>query len=192
MDRTTVVVTTFFVVAGGALATMIITGRSKHPVAHAAAAPVPAEPTRAEVIARARAGTQIPEGPRPSDAGDMEAQVGAMRMPPPGYRAGNAQNFMKMRLRELMMAEEQAYQELNTYTADMSKLMLAKRTGDVVVLRVISAGPAGFSAEATHPAMPGKSCVIYAGPVSSLPGTPQTLTDHTQPLGERDLVCDKP
>ena len=29
-----------------------------------------------------------------------------------------------------------------------------RRTGDVVVMRVTFAGPAGWSAEATHPAMP--------------------------------------
>ncbi|MEO8624994.1 MAG: hypothetical protein ABI625_28175, partial [bacterium] len=119
------------------------------------------------------------------------AQMGGSRMPPPGYRAGNAQSFMRLRLRELMMAEEQAYQELNTYTSDQTKLMLARRTGDVVVLRIIFAGPAGWSAEATHPAMPGKSCVVYVGAVSTLPRMPETLLDHSQPLGERDVVCDK-
>ena len=55
----------------------------------------------------------------------------------------------------------------------------------------MSAGPAGWSAEATHPTMPGKSCVVYAGPLSQLPTPPATMSDHTQPLGERDLVCDK-
>ena len=189
MDRTTIVVTMFFAAAGGAMATMIIAGRPKHPAAHEASAPAVAAPSRAEVIAQGRAG-RMPDAPRSADGGEMDAQM-AMRMPPPNYRAGNAQNFMRMRLRELMVAEEQAYQENNTYTTDLSKLMLARRTGDVVALRIISAGMAGWSAEATHPAMPGKSCVIYAGPTSSLPGIPQTLTDHTQPLGERDLVCDK-
>ena len=48
------------------------------------------------------------------------------------------------------------------------------------------------SGEATHPAMAGKSCVTSAGPPNLLPRIPETLADHTQPLGERDLVCDGP
>ena len=110
---------------------------------------------------------------------------------PPGYRSINARNYMIMRLRELAMAEEQAYNETTSYQSDISKLMLARRTGDVVVLRVTFAGPAGWSAEATHPSLPGKSCVTYAGPANLLPSVPETMSDHTRPLGERDMVCDK-
>lgn len=120
----------------------------------------------------------------------MEEPRGGMGVPP-GYRSTSARNFMRMRLRELTMAEENNYNETNTYTTDMSKLQLMRRTGDVVVLRVTFAGPAGWSAEATHPGLPGKSCVTYAGPANLLPKVPETMTDHTQPLGERDLVCDK-
>lgn len=111
---------------------------------------------------------------------------------PASYRATNARNFARMRLRELMMAEEWYYNETNSYTTDLPKLQLPRRTGDVVVLRITFAGPAGWSAEATHPTLPGKSCVTYAGPPNLLPHIPETLVDHTQPLGERDLVCDKP
>jgi hypothetical protein len=68
----------------------------------------------------------------------------------------------------------------------------APRTGDVVVLRVLAASAAGWSGEATHLALPGKSCVTYAGVASTLPSVPQTAVDHVQPLGDRDLVCDKP
>lgn len=113
---------------------------------------------------------------------------------PAGYRNSNARNFMRMRLRELTVAEEQYYQEKNTYTADLALLStyLLKRTGDVVVVRVLSAGVAGWSAEATTPALPGKSCVVYAGPLSVQPKEPATMADHIKPLGERDMVCDNP
>lgn len=109
-----------------------------------------------------------------------------------GDRGTSTRNFTRMRLRELTMAEEQYYNETNAYTTDQSKLQLARRTGDVVVMRVTFAGPAGWSAEATHPAMPSKSCVTYAGPGNLLPQVPATMSDHTQPLGERDLECDRP
>ena len=122
------------------------------------------------------------------DMGDFGGGPGV----PPGYRSTSARNFMRMRLRELTAAEEWKYNETNTYTTDLSTLQLQKRTGDVVVLRVTFAGPAGWSAEATNPALPGKSCVTYAGPPNLLPKVPETMADHTQPLGERDLVCDKP
>jgi hypothetical protein len=191
MDRTTIGVSAFLSVACVAMVTMIVTGKSRHPRTQVAATQPASESSR-DAATQAGAPTRTSNASRPPDPADMESQVGGMRMPPPGYHQQNAQNFMRMRLRELMMAEEQAYQETNSYTTDLSKLMLAKRTGDVVILRVTFAGPAGWSAEATHPAMPGKSCVVYAGPVSSLPRTPETLVDHIQPLGERDLVCDKP
>jgi hypothetical protein len=71
--------------------------------------------------------------------------------PPPGYRNTSAKNFARMRLRELAMAEEQYYNESNKYTADLSQLMLARRTGDVVVLRILSAGHSGDH-DRSHPA----------------------------------------
>jgi hypothetical protein len=40
--------------------------------------------------------------------------------------------------------------------------------------------------------LPGKSCVTYVGQATALPKVPETMTDHAQPLGDRDMVCDKP
>jgi hypothetical protein len=127
-------------------------------------------------------------GMKPPEGADMDMPgVGV----PPGYRSTNARNYMRMRLRELGVAEENYYNERNSYTTDISQLMLARRTGDVVVLKVTFAGPTGWSAEATHPSLPGMSCVTYAGLATAIPGgIPSTMAQHTQPLGERDLVCD--
>jgi hypothetical protein len=190
MDRSTIGIATFFSVVCVGMVAMIVTGKSRHPRAHAA--PVSVASGGAASRPPTDQSSRAANGSRPPDASDVEGQMAGMRMPPPGYRQDNARNFMRMRLRELMMAEEQFYQESNAYTTDQSKLMLARRTGDVVVLKISFAGPAGWSAEATHPALPGKSCVTYAGPVTSLPRAPETFADHTQPLGERDMVCDKP
>jgi hypothetical protein len=182
MDRTTTGFIAFSAVACIAIAAMIVTGKSRHPrtVPPAGVSPAMAQEGVARTATRAAA-----------DPGGMDDPNAQMRIPT-GYRTTNARDFMRMRLRELTVAEENYDQESNTYTTELSKLMLARRTGVVVVLRVTFAGPAGWSTEATHPAMPGKSCVTYAGPVTLLPRTPETALDHTQPLGERDLVCDKP
>jgi hypothetical protein len=169
---------------------MIVMGRSRlHPTTVVAVAPAEKQDARSGASAPRRGGA---EGPGvPMDVPEMvEPTVGSGM--PPGYRSSNARNFMRMRLRELTAAEENFYNEAQVYTTDQSKLMLMRRTGDVTVVRVTFAGPAGWSAEATHPAMPGKSCVTYAGPPNLLPKVPETLTDRTPPLGERDLVCDKP
>jgi len=170
----------FCTVAGVAFAAMVVTAISRRshaaPAPPAAAAPSVAPATKTADSMRVPVPAEDPVG------------VGL----PPGYRSTSARNYMRMRLRELTMAEEMYYNENSAYTTDISKLQLARRTGDVVVLRVIAAGPAGWSGEATHPALPGKSCVTYAGVVSAPTGIPQTAFDHAQPLGERDFVCDKP
>ena len=183
MDRTTIGITTFFSIVGLAMGTMIVTGRSQHP--RAAAAPSVTEPSRDAAAPRRSSGSR-------SDTRDLEGQVNAMMNKPSGYGAQAARNTMRMKLRELMMAEEIFYQDSNHYTTDLSKLMVARITGDVIVLRITSANNVGWSAETTHPAMPGKSCVLFSGPVAALPSAPQTLAEHITPLGERDLVCDKP
>lgn len=180
MSRRLIALTAFFAAAFAAMVAMMVIGRPRRP--HPAAPPqiAPATPAGAATPGASRTGAEV----------DGELANGAGI--PPGYRATNARNFIRMRLRELTMAEENYYQESNSYTTDLSKLMLPRRTGDVVVLRVTFAGPAGWSAEGTHPALPGKNCVTYAGPLNLLPIPPATTADHVQPLGERDMVCDKP
>jgi hypothetical protein len=187
VSRTSLGIIVFFTTALAALIGMIVMGQSRVHRTALAAVVSPAAKQNLPLVAQAgRQGAIAPEGA--PEMGDPGGGPGL----PPGYRGTNARNFMRMRLRELTVAEEQKYNETNTYTTDLSTLMLQKRTGDVVVLRVTFAGPAGWSAEATHPTLPGKSCVVYAGPANLLPKVPETMADHTQPLGERDLVCDKP
>jgi hypothetical protein len=188
LSRTSLAIVVFFTTALAALVGMIVLGQSRvHRIAQAAVISPAATQNQSGVTpARRQAGPNVlAEGP------PVEEPPVGMGVPP-GYRSTSARNYMRMRLHELTVAEEWQYNETNTYTADLSKLQLQRRTGDVVVLRVTYAGPAGWSAEATNPALPGKSCVTYAGPTNLLPKVPETMTDHTQPLGERDLVCDKP
>jgi hypothetical protein len=175
MNRQTTAFTLFFVLAFGSMFGLIIAGKSRK-----------SRFPRSVATAEATSGTNAA-----SQAAETEALASGAQLPP-GYRITNAQNFMRMRLRELGMAEEQYYNQSNAYTTDLSKLMLRQRTGDVVVLKVTFAGPTGWSAEATHPALPGKNCVTYAGAATTFPQPSQTMADHTRPLGERDLVCDKP
>jgi hypothetical protein len=46
---------------------------------------------------------------------------------------------MRGQLRELSTAEDYYNNEMQTYTSDLSKLQLQKRTGDLVVRRVVAA-----------------------------------------------------
>ena len=187
MSRTNITLAAFFVVAFGGMGALFVLGAPKHPRPLAVAS---TSSSGSVSQAGAPDGARSPLGARrgaPDPAYEEPRGIGM----PAGYRETQARNWMRMRLRELMVAEENHYQESNAYTTDQSKLSILRKTGDVAVVTVTFAGPVGWSAVATHPSLPGKSCVLYAGPVTSLPTAPVTMADHTAPLNERDLVCDK-
>ena len=60
-----------------------------------------------------------------------------------------------------------------------------------VQIQVLYAGKKGWTAMASHPDAPGKTCVIYVGYRSSLPLIPRTRADALDAAAEGKPTCDR-
>lgn len=79
-------------------------------------------------------------------------------------------------LRLLTTAQEQYFARHLAYSDRLDVLRPSFRAAwdDSVDVRILHAGARAWSGVATHPALPGRSCVIFVGPVSELPAVPRT------------------
>jgi hypothetical protein len=88
-------------------------------------------------------------------------------------------------LRAVTIAEEGAVHRTGEYETSLERLALTPSAG--VHVELLYATPDGWSAMASHPSIPGISCVVFAGDVPSRP--------MTQKQGKRgapgDVVCDQ-
>jgi type IV pilus assembly protein PilA len=78
---------------------------------------------------------------------------------------------LKSDLRNLATAQEAYFFENSGYADDVAKLSL--RTSPGVVLTIVDATSAGWSAKATHPASFPLTCALFTGSVTAL--TPATV-----------------
>jgi hypothetical protein len=81
--------------------------------------------------------------------------------------ADSVQRELRAALRVLAAAQESHYTEQRTYSADMEvlKRYVSFAIGAGVTVVIHEATAQGWSAESTHPALPGESCVYwYASP----------------------------
>lgn len=94
--------------------------------------------------------------------------------------------MLRSDLRAVTIAEEEALHRTGTYETLFAHLNLAASAG--VHVELLYATADGWSAIATHPGLPGMSCVVYAGEVTTPP--------ITSKLGRRsspgEVVCDQP
>ena len=101
--------------------------------------------------------------------------------------------LMKLRLHNLVTQQEQWYSEHNSYSKDGYKLSTLggdSTAASVVQLQIVFAGKKGWSATASHPDAPGKSCVMFVGANESLPLIPRTRADGIEATNEAVAVCD--
>lgn len=77
--------------------------------------------------------------------------------------------MLRSDLRALTIAEEGALHRTGTYETGLEHLKLTPSTG--VQVELLHATADGWSAVATHPGLPGMSCVVYAGDVKTPPVT---------------------
>src|SRR5690242_2501301 len=94
--------------------------------------------------------------------------------------------MMRSDLREITIAEEEAVHRNGSYEDDLNRLQLT--TSDEVRLELVRPTAEGWSAIASHPRLPGVTCVVYAGEVASKPATAKE--GRHGPPGE--IVCDRP
>ena len=104
--------------------------------------------------------------------------------PPPAPTANDILTMLRSDLRAVTIAEEETVHRAGTYETRLDRLNLAQSPG--VHVELLRPTIEGWSAMATHPGLPGISCVVYAGEVATPP--------VTQKLGRRpspgEVACD--
>jgi hypothetical protein len=76
-------------------------------------------------------------------------------------------NQIRRGLRRLVAAEQGFYAENGAYTEDLERL--GYRAEGQTTVRFLWLKRDGWAASGTHPALPGRDCVIYVGPVNAAP-----------------------
>ena len=102
-------------------------------------------------------------------------------------------NEMKTRLRDLVVQQESWYAAHNAYGRNVA-LVAAVAPGDSsardVQIQILFANSRGWSAIASHPNAPGRSCVAYVGLPEALPIIPRTRLEANEALLEGIPACD--
>ena len=121
---------------------------------------------------------------RPKPVPEMASAISPIEAPHRAPIFDEILTMLRSDLRALTIAEEEAVHETGRYVTRLDSLHIARTAG--VDLQLTRATEDGWSAIATHPALPGRSCVIFAGNVSTAPVT-QKEQRHA-PAGE--IACD--
>jgi hypothetical protein len=93
--------------------------------------------------------------------------------------------MLRSDLRAVTIAEEAAIHRSGEYETQIERLHLTSSDG--ARLRLVNATSEGWSATASHPSLPGLTCVVFAGDLASPPATAKQ--GRHGPPGE--IVCDR-
>ncbi len=108
--------------------------------------------------------------------------------PPDTTGVSESEAFSQIRrgLRRLVAAEQAFYAENGTYTGDLERLgyRMEGQTG----VRFLWLKREAWAASGTHPAIPGRDCVIYVGPTTAAP----TTLKYVRNAREGVAACDEP
>jgi len=74
---------------------------------------------------------------------------------------------LKADLRNLATAQEAYQYEKGVYAGDVTQLSFSASPG--VTVTIVTAGPLGWAAQATHPSSYPLTCALFAGPVTPAP-----------------------
>lgn len=117
-----------------------------------------------------------------------QVQVAGKSQPAEAIEPAAVVKSLTSQLRNLVSAEESYYADHSTYSNSLKELGYVAREGAVVM--VFRADKRGWAGRAVHPAIAGKSCVIWVGPTGE---AAQVRTDATGITGaEGEPVCDAP
>jgi hypothetical protein len=107
----------------------------------------------------------------------------------------SALRAMKERLRNLIAAQEGYWLAHGTFTSDVSALGLhvtGSERREKATVAVIFAGGRGWSAVATHSALPNRTCVVFIGDETTLPRLPSTVRAKKKAETPGVPLCDTP
>jgi hypothetical protein len=119
-----------------------------------------------------------------------------LRMPhlPKRGNGGDPMNASSLRLKALVGEQEAWYADHGTYSTNATKIARNATRADAsmqtVQVQVLFASKKGWTAMASHPDAPGKSCVVYVGYRTSLPMIPRTRADAVEAAQEGKAACD--
>jgi hypothetical protein len=105
----------------------------------------------------------------------------AVRTPP---TRDDVLTMLRSDLRALTIAQEGVVHATGNYETQLRRLPFTRSDG--VVLQLVHASPDGWGAVATHPSLPGVSCVVFAGNVP----TPPTTRREDRRGSPGEVVCD--
>jgi hypothetical protein len=98
--------------------------------------------------------------------------------------AASAFDQIRRSLRVLVAAEQGFYAENGTYSGDLDRL--AFRPSGESQVKFLWVTRRGWAASGTHPAVPGRDCVVFVGVANAAP----TTLRFTRSGGEGVVVCD--
>lgn len=102
---------------------------------------------------------------------------------------------IERRLKAMVTDQESWYADHASYGANANALARNTTRADSafgrVQVQVLYAGKKGWTAMASHPDAPGKTCVIYVGYRNSLPLIPRTRADAVDASTEAQPACDR-
>ncbi len=97
-------------------------------------------------------------------------------------------SILKTALRNVVAAQDKYRVSHSVYARTLESLQLSP--GADVKIQILSVTPNSFRAKATHKARPGRSCVVFVGPLSG-PQLPRTDGDGEMAGEERVPLCDR-
>ena len=120
-----------------------------------------------------------------------------LRLPrlPKRNGASEAVQHTQRRLKAMVADQEAWYAIHGSYGANASAVARRETRADSalgrVQVQILYAGKKGWTAMASHPDAPGKSCVIYVGSRNTLPMVPRTRADAVDASSEAQAACDR-
>jgi hypothetical protein len=124
------------------------------------------------------------------------AAIPGLHFPHFGKRTAAAPLDQAARRLRAMIADQEAWYSshgrygMNAWTVSRDKTR-ADASFEEVQVQVLYAGRKGWTAIATHPDAPGKSCVVFVGDRNGFPIVPRTRADALDASAEGRPVCDR-
>jgi hypothetical protein len=97
-------------------------------------------------------------------------------------------SVLKSALRSALTAQERFYADNETYAPSAEALGLRPEAG--VRVDILVATDSGWQGRATHQSQPGRSCVVFVGPLDGAEA-PRTDGDHEMAGEEGIPLCDR-
>jgi hypothetical protein len=118
----------------------------------------------------------------------LGAPIGARAQTVSGAWQSTPASILKNSLRNVVAAQDQYRVSHPIFAKSVEALQL--NPGAEVKIQILGVTPNGWRAKATHRARPGRSCVVFVGPLGGLE-LPKTDADGEMAGEERVPLCDR-